>query len=84
MDPVIVSLLRLKVVADNDPGALARVIERFQNLNCVPQRVIAEIGTDDKIHIQIDVCGISETQLALITQKVAQSTTIIDAHWHRL
>jgi hypothetical protein len=84
MDSATVSLLRLRVVADADPGAIARVIQQFQNLNCVPRRVIAEFSTDDKIHIQVDVCGMPETQLALITQKVAQATSIIGAHWYRL
>lgn len=84
MDSSTVSLLRLRVVADADPGAIARVIERFQNLNFVPRRVIAEFGTDDKIHIQVDVCGMPEAQLTLIAQKVAHSTSIIGAHWHRL
>lgn len=84
MNSAPVSLLRLRVVAEADPGAIARVIERFQNLNCIPRRVIAEFSTDDKIHIQVDVCGMPEAQLALISQKVAHSTSIIGAHWHRL
>lgn len=84
MDSATVSLLRLRVVAEADPGAIARVIERFQNLNCVPRRLIAEFGTDDKIHIQVDVCGMPEAQLALIAKKVAHATSIIGAHWHRL
>jgi hypothetical protein len=84
MDSATVSLLRLRVVADADPGAIARVIERFQNFNCVPRRVIAEFGTDDKIHIQIDVCGMPATRLALIARKVTRATSIIGAHWHRL
>ena len=36
------SLLRLRVVADADPSAIGRVIERFQNLNIVPRRISAE------------------------------------------
>jgi hypothetical protein len=84
MDSATVSLLRLRVIADADPGAIARVIERFQNLNCVPRRVIAEFGTDDKIHIQVDVCGMTETQLAIIAQKVGQAASIVGAYWHRL
>jgi hypothetical protein len=60
MSSVTFSLLRLRVVADADPGAIARVIERFENLNCIPRRVVAEFGTDDRIHIQVDVCGMPE------------------------
>ena len=48
------SLCRFCVVADADPGALARVVERFQNFNVVPRRVIAEFGTNDSLHIQVD------------------------------
>jgi len=84
MDSSTVSLLRLRVVAEADPGAIARVIERFQNFNFVPRRVVAEFGSDDKMHIQVDICGMLESQLGLIAQKVAHSTSIIGAHWHRL
>ena len=47
------SLLRLRVVAEADPGALARVLERFQNLNVLPRNVVAELGIADTCHIQI-------------------------------
>ena len=40
------SLLRLRVVADADPGALGRVLEPFQNLNTLPRRVVAECVAD--------------------------------------
>jgi hypothetical protein len=84
MSAITISLLRLRVVADADPGAIARVIERFQNLNCIPRRVIAEFGTDDRIHIEVDVCGMPEAQLAIVAKKIGQATSIILAHWHRL
>ena len=44
MDSLTVSLFRIRAVADADPGAVARVIERFQNINIQPRRVIAEFG----------------------------------------
>jgi hypothetical protein len=50
--------LRLQVVADADPGAIARVIERFQNLNIVPRRICAEFSSNDLLHIEVDVCGL--------------------------
>jgi hypothetical protein len=75
------TLLRLQVVADVDPTALARVLERFQNLNIVPRRVTAEFGTNGILHIAVDVFGVPEEQLALIASKVCQATSIIDAHW---
>jgi hypothetical protein len=79
-----VSLFRLRVLADADPGAIARVIERFQNLNVLPRRVIAEFGIDATIHIQVDVCGMPEEQLKVITAKIGSATSIVSARWHRL
>lgn len=78
------SLLRLQVVADADPSALARVLERFQNLNIVPRRVTAEFGTNDSLYISVDVFGLSEEQMTLITGKVCQAASVIDAHWCRI
>lgn len=75
---------RLQVVADADPGVIARVVERFQNLNIVPRRVIAEFSSNDILHIAVDVCGIADEQLALIAGKIRQSPCIVNAYWHRL
>jgi hypothetical protein len=75
------SLLRLQVVADADPAALARVLERFQNLNIVPRRVTAECGTNAILHVAVDVFGIPEDQLALIANKIREATSVINAHW---
>jgi hypothetical protein len=79
-----VSLFRLRVVADADPGAIARVIERFQNLNVLPRRVIAEFGIDEIMYIQVDVCGLPEEQLKVISAKIGSATSIVSAHWHRV
>jgi hypothetical protein len=78
------SLWRLRVVADADPSALARVVERFQNLNVLPRRVVAEFGTNETLHIQVDVFGLSEQQLTLIAAKIAQATSIANVYWHRM
>jgi hypothetical protein len=75
---------RLQVVADSDPGAIARVVERFQNLNIIPRRVSAEFSSNDILHIEVDVCGLSEDQLALIAGKIRQAPCIVNAYWHRL
>jgi hypothetical protein len=75
------SLLRLQVVADADPTALLRVLERFQNLNIVPRRITAEFGTNNILHVAVDVFGVPEARLALIVNKVRQATSIINAHW---
>jgi hypothetical protein len=75
---------RLLVVADADPSAIARVIERFQNLNILPRRLSAEFSSNDLVHIEVDVCGIPDEQLILIVGKILQATSIVDAYWHRL
>jgi hypothetical protein len=77
-------LLRLRVTADADPNALARVLERFQNLNVLPRRVVAEFGIRDLLHIQVDVAGVTEEQLSLITAKIGQATNVVGAYWHHV
>jgi hypothetical protein len=78
------SRLRLQVVADADPGAIARVVERFQNLNIVPRRITAEFASNDLLHIAVDVCGVPDEQLMLIAVKIRQAACIVNAYWHRL
>jgi hypothetical protein len=77
-----VALLRLRVLAEPDPGALARVIERFQNLNVLPRRIVAEFGSSGAFHIQVDVLGLSEQTLTLIAAKIGQVPSVLSAHWH--
>ncbi len=84
MCSTILSLSRLQVVADADPQALARVLERFQNSNVLPRRVSAEVGTNDLLHIQVDVCGLADEQLASIAALVRRAPSIVNAYWHRV
>ena len=77
------SLWRLRIVADGDPGAIARVLERFQNLNILPRRIIAECSSEDTFHIEVDVFGCPEEQLRLIAAKIRQCPSIVNAYWHR-
>ena len=79
-----VSRRRLQVVADADPGAIARVVERFQNLNIIPRRVSAEFSSNYLLHIEVDVCGVLDEQLTLIAGKIRQATSIVNAYWCRL
>jgi len=76
-------VLHLRVAADPDPGVLARVLERFQNLNVVPRRVLAEWATTGTLHVEVEICGVSETMLKLIAAKLGQVPSILDTHWHR-
>ena len=82
--PPTYSRRRLQVVADADPGAIARVVERFQHLNVVPRRLIAEFASNDVLHIAVDVCGIPDEQLRLIEAKIRQATCVLNAYWHQL
>jgi hypothetical protein len=75
---------RLRVVADADPGAISRVVERFQNLNVVPRRVTAEFSSNNVVYIQVDVCGLTDEQLALIAGKIRQAPCVVNAYWHGL
>ena len=78
------SLWRLRVVADSDPGALARVLERFQNLNVLPRRIIAEFGTNDTLHVEVDIFGLPQDQLRNIAAKIGESPSVVNAYWHRV
>ena len=75
---------RLQIIADADPGAIARVVEPFQNLNIVPRRVTVELSSNEIFHIMIDVCGILDEQLRIIVGKISQAPCVINAYWHRL
>ena len=78
------SLWRLRVVADSDPGALARVLERFQNLNVLPRRIIAEFGTNDTLHVEVDIFGLPQDQLRNIAAKIGESPCVVNAYWHQV
>jgi hypothetical protein len=83
-DEAATQALCLRVNADADPGALARVLTSFQTLNVVPRRVVAELGTTGTLYIRIDVTGLTERHLSLIAAKVGQVPCVGNAYWHRL
>lgn len=76
--------LCLRVCADSDPGALARVLTCFQSLNVVPRRVIAEHGAAGALYIRVDVTGLTEAHLSLIAARIGQAPCVGNAYWHRL
>ena len=77
-------LLRLRVAAEADPGALPRLLASFQNLNVIPRRVVAEFGTGELLHVQIDLFGLPAKRLDLIASKLAQIPSVLNAYWHHL
>ena len=83
MSPESVQVLRLRVLAEADPAALQRVLERFLHLNVLPRRVVAEYGTGNTLHIQLDIAGVSEQCLSLIAAKIEQAPCVLRAFWSR-
>jgi hypothetical protein len=75
---------RLRVVADADPGVIARVLERFHNMNVLPRRIHAELGSNNVFHIEVDVFGIDAQRRRFIAAKVAQAVCVVNAYWHEL
>jgi hypothetical protein len=74
---------RLQITADADPGAIARVVERLQQLNIVPRRMTAEFSSNDMLYIEVEVCGVPDEQLRLIIGKIRKATTTVNAYWYR-
>lgn len=75
--------LQLRVVSEADPAALVRVLHHFQCLNFVPRRVVAECSSSGEFHMCVDVFGLSEDRMALITEKVKQAPFVLNAYWCR-
>jgi hypothetical protein len=50
----------------------------------VPRRVVAEFGTNDSLHIQVDVFGLPMEQLTLIAAKIGQVPCVVNAYWYRV
>jgi hypothetical protein len=75
---------RLRVTVEADPQSLARVLERFVNLDVTPRRIHAEFGIHNTMHIEVDVTGLSEDRMTLIAAKVGQATSVFNAFWHYL
>lgn len=77
------SVFHLRVVAEPDPGALARVLERFQNLNVLPRKITAEWASTGIVHVDVQVAGLPEDTINLIAAKISQAPSILSAYWHR-
>jgi hypothetical protein len=82
--PLTTVLLCLRVSTDGDPSVLTRLLGHFHNLNVIPRRVVAEFGSNALLHVQVDVSGLSEQRLSLITAKVGQIPSVLHAYWHHL
>jgi hypothetical protein len=78
-----VQVLCLRVTAEADPGALPRLLAYFQQLNVLPRRVTAEFGSDELLHVRIDIAGVAEAPLNVLAAKMGQIPTVLSAYWHR-
>jgi hypothetical protein len=83
-DPPTTALLCLRVTTDCDPSVLPRLLGHFHNLNVTPRRVLAELGSGSQLHVKVDVSGLSEERLSLITAKLGQNPCVLNAYWHHL
>ena len=81
-EPGALTSLRLRVVAEIDPGTLGRILGRLTNLNVTPCRVLAETTSNDRLYIEIEIVGVSECGLALMAAMVRQNPSVFDANWH--
>jgi hypothetical protein len=70
---------RIRVLAERDPGVLLRVLERFSNLNIIPDRVGAVCGPGEEISIEIELTDIPLATCALIVAKIIQLPAVLDA-----
>ena len=82
-DPATAPLLCLRLSTDGDPGALTRVLGYFQNLNITPRRVLAELASNARVHVQIEVCGLSEERLGQIAARAGKVPSVLNVYWHR-
>jgi hypothetical protein len=78
------ALLRVRVTTDGDPSALNRALGYFQNLNVTPRQVVAEFGIGPLMHLAVDICGLPEERISMITAKIAQHPCVLNAYWHFL
>ena len=83
-DTALTALLCLRVSTDGDPSVLTRLLGYFHNLNVTPRRVVAEFSSSSQLHLTVDVSGMSEERLTLITAKVGQNPSVLNAYWHHL
>jgi hypothetical protein len=69
----------LRVRAEHDPGILLRILERFCNLNIVPDRFSAVSGTGKDIFVEVEVTGVPAMTANLIVAKLGELPSVFDA-----
>lgn len=72
---------RLKVIAEAEPSALTRILQPFQSLNVIPQRLRVERIGDAYFEVTVDMAAaavLPETQRVIIA-KLSQLPTVLVA-----
>ncbi len=44
--------------------------------------MVAEFATNDRLHVQVDIFGLSADRLTLIAAKIAETPAVISSYWH--
>ena len=72
---------RLKVIAEADPGALARILQPFQTLNIVPLRFeAARLGAGYlEVCVDVDATELAAEAFALVGAKLDQVPLVLTA-----
>jgi len=78
------SLLRVQVTTDGDASVLTRLLGYLQNLNITPREINAAFGSHALMHLTVDIFGLPEERVSIITAKIGQHPCVLSAYWHRL
>lgn len=70
---------RIKLIAEADPGALARVLQPIQGLNIVPRSLRAvRLGVEWlEIEVQIEAAELTNEALRLVAAKLGQLPAVM-------
>jgi hypothetical protein len=79
MSPAPASTACLHIVAEADPGALPRILERFQTLNVCPTRVRCDLSASGFLRIEVEAEELPGEALEQIARKLRQLPFILDA-----
>lgn len=78
------ALLRVQVTTDGDPSVLPRLLGYLQNLNVTPRQLNAAFGIEARMHLSVDIFGLAEERVSLLTARIGQHPCVLSAYWHHL
>lgn len=77
------SVSQLRVVTRADPTVLMLVLQQLLEDEVIPRRVLAECCTDGRLHVQVDVSGLSDGHLSSLVSRIEQFPAVLTAFWAR-